>query len=146
MKTCNKCNETKSLDSFYKKSKYRDSTCSDCRKEAKMLKRIEKTKEPIKKCSKCNRTRKMTDFYISKTHIVRSECKQCTLESKEKKVSKTLGFIENNPEELIRTAEVSLEELKQTEAWKLKNGYKWVTETINITEYTTRKQRVLRKV
>ena len=47
---------------------------------------------------------------------------------------------------LLKEAKILSNVNIKSEDWKLQNGYKWVTEVVQVTKTAVRKQKVLRKV
>jgi len=92
MKLCKKCNQTKSLDSFYqaKGGRYRG-WCKECETRYRKQYQIANKNKNItiaeeKKCGSCLITKKSKDFHIclgNKDHLSNA-CKQCNNKTKNK--------------------------------------------------------------
>ena len=62
------------------------------------------------------------------------------------KSKKGLENIFEQDARLLKEAKILSNVNIKSEDWKLQNGYKWVTEVVQVTKTAVRKQKVLRKV
>lgn len=154
-KVCTCCKIEKAKTEFtqltYKNGvKYCKSKCKEC---------IKKEYEPKKKytCVKCNKEKteafydlkkKMCSTCIKKAeHNLKAKLKRNKVKSEKELLQKgmTESIFDFEHRLRLEGKKIAKDNVK-TEAWKLANGYTWVTEEVQVTKTTTRKQRVLRKV
>ena len=84
VKLCRACEESKSVDLFYKNSKTKDGLFPKCKKCVDNKVRVKQTPlvvDGMKKCTKCSLVKPVDCFYTSKKEKCgyRSECIECKL-------------------------------------------------------------------
>lgn len=149
-KTCKSCKVTKPLNNFtiIKGTKegviYRFSKCKTCVNN-------KYTKIDKATCKICHKQKGLR--YYDKATQTCSQCikkaeklEKSRLATIERKKNKRHGTLTEQVQQLKREAKVLAKGNVKDEAWKLNNGWSWVTEEVPFTKYTTKKQRVLRKV
>lgn len=147
-KKCSCCKIEKKRSEFTvnerkKGVEYLSAKCKVCRSK-------EYTKKPKYKCSVCE-SEKTERFF----NLVTNKCHTCEKnkgrKDRNKATSLDKGYRETESifeleKRLKKEGKAIAKDNVKTEAWKLANGYTWVTEEVPFTKFTTRKQRVLRKV
>lgn len=154
-KQCKSCKQEKTSEHFYKKGKYLYRKCKQCVSDDNFIKKRNLIELGVKKCTVCGEEKKINQFYESKG-VFKSECKSCTTKKNNERDKLKRGSDKNSHRKLLSIFEMESElkkdakkiskNHKKTEAWKLANGWTWVTEEVQFTKTTTKKQRVLRKL
>lgn len=153
MKKCKKCCDTKSLDQFYDKGKYKDCYCKSCKFELMKAQLDKDSKLPKKECTSCKKSFKASAFK-KRDGKFSEQCTRCSnkmlpkskpIKPKKTKDDRKLESIFESEHRLKKQAKKISFDNVEVEKEKIKNGYSWVNDVINRGTALESKVRVLRK-